>query len=55
MQSRLIDYLVVVGVRKLTVDSTDTRLLLRRFPQTDHKDFVLPGDVVFFFLSTGRL
>ena len=49
MQSRLIDCLAVVGVRKPTVDSTETRLLLRRFPQKDHKDFVLPGDVVFFF------
>ena len=48
MQSRLIDYLVVVGVRKPTVDSTETPVLLRRFPQKDHKDFVLPGDVVFF-------
>ena len=47
-QSRLIDYLVVVGVRKPTVDSTETRLLLRRFPQKDHKDGVSPGDVVFF-------
>ena len=54
MQSRLIDYLVVVGVRKPTVDSTETPVLLRRFPQKDHKDFVLPGDVV-FFLSTGRM
>ena len=47
-QSRLIDYLVAVGVRKPTVDSTETRVLLRRLPQKDHKDFVLPGDVVFF-------
>ena len=54
MQSRLIDCLAVVGVRKPTVDSTETRLLLRRFPQKDHKDFVLPGEVV-FFLSTGRM
>ena len=52
-QSRLIDYLVVGGVRKPTVDSTETRLLLRRFPQKDHKDCVSPGDVV--FLSTGRM
>ena len=44
----LTDYFVVVGVRKPTVDSTDTRLLLRRFPQKDHKDFVFTGDVVFF-------
>ena len=47
-QSRLIDYLVVVGVRKPTVDSTETPVLLRRFPQKDHKDCVSPGDVVFF-------
>ena len=48
MQFRLIDYLVVGGVRKPTVDSTETWLLLRRFPQKDHKDCVSPGDVVFF-------
>ena len=53
MQSRLIDYLVVGGVRKPTVDSTETWLLLRRFPQRDHKDCISPGDVV--FLSTGRM
>ena len=52
-QSRLIDYLVVVGVRKPTVDSTETPVLLRRFPQKDHKDFVLPGDVVFFCQPEG--
>lgn len=53
MPSRLIDYLVVVGVRKPTVDSTETPELLRRFPQKDHKDFVLPGDVVFFCQPEG--
>ncbi|XP_020620747.1 MAP kinase-activating death domain protein-like isoform X3 [Orbicella faveolata] len=53
MQTRLIDYLVVVGVRKPTLDSTETPELLRRFPQKDHKDFVLPGDVVFFCQPEG--
>lgn len=53
MQTRLIDYLVVVGVRKPTLDSTETPVLLRRFPQKDHKDFVLPGDVVFFCQPEG--
>lgn len=53
MQSRLVDYLVVVGVRKPTVDSTQTPELLRRFPQKDHKDFPLPGDVVFFCQPEG--
>ncbi|XP_068760950.1 MAP kinase-activating death domain protein-like isoform X2 [Montipora capricornis] len=50
---RLVDYLVVVGVRKPTVDSTETPELLRRFPQKDHEDFVLPGDVVFFCQPEG--
>ncbi|XP_078346326.1 MAP kinase-activating death domain protein-like isoform X2 [Oculina patagonica] len=53
MQTRLIDYLVVVGVRKPTLDSTETPELLRRFPQKDHKDFALPGDVVFFCQPEG--
>lgn len=53
MQTRLIDYLVVVGVRKPTIDSTQTPELLRRFPQKDHKDFPLPGDVVFFCQPEG--
>ncbi|KAJ7370994.1 DEATH domain [Desmophyllum pertusum] len=53
MQTRLIDYLIVVGVRKPTLDSTETPELLRRFPQKDHKDFVLPGDVVFFCQPEG--
>lgn len=43
----------VVGVRKPTVNSTETSVLLRRFPQKDCKDFVLPRDVVFFCQSEG--
>ena len=53
MQTRLVDYLVVVGVRKPTLDSTETPELLRRFPHKDHKDFALPGDVVFFCQPEG--
>ena len=52
-QTRLIDYVLVVGVRKPTLDSTETPELLRRFPQKDHKDFTLPGDVVFFCQPEG--
>ncbi|KAK2569106.1 MAP kinase-activating death domain protein [Acropora cervicornis] len=53
LPSRLIDYLLVVGARKPTVDATETPELLRRFPQKDHEDFVLPGDVVFFCQPEG--
>ena len=45
---RLIDYVVVVGVRQPSLDKTQTPELLRRFPQKDHEDFPLPADVVFF-------
>ena len=45
---RLIDYVVVVGVRQPSLDKTETPELLRRFPQKDHEDFPLPADVVFF-------
>lgn len=51
--ARLIDYLVVVGVRRPTIDSTQTPELLRCFPQRDHKDFPFPGDVVFFCQPEG--
>lgn len=52
-QTRLMDYIIVVGVRKPTLDSTETPQLLRRFPQKDHDDFFLPPDVVFFCQPEG--
>lgn len=50
---RLLDYVIVVGVRKPTLDSTETPQLLRRFPQKDHDDFCLPPDVIFFCQPEG--
>jgi len=50
---RLLDYVVVVGVRKPTLDTTETPQLLRRFPQKDHTDFCLPPDVIFFCQPEG--
>ncbi|EDO49267.1 predicted protein [Nematostella vectensis] len=47
-QKRLVDYVILVGVRTPTLDSTETPRLLRRFPEKDHDDFPLPPDVVFF-------
>ncbi|XP_031564947.1 MAP kinase-activating death domain protein-like isoform X2 [Actinia tenebrosa] len=51
--TRLMDYVIVVGVRKPTLDSTETPQLLRRFPQKDHEDSCLPPDVVFFCQPEG--
>lgn len=53
LQKRLVDYVIFVGVRKPTLDSSETPELLRRFPQKDHDDFPLPADIVFFCQPEG--
>ncbi|VDM74353.1 unnamed protein product [Strongylus vulgaris] len=63
---RLIDYLVVVGKRKRTrntskCSSADGPIhssitypeILRRYPTDDHKDFYLPTDVTVFCQPEG--
>ena len=46
--SRLVEYVLAVGVKHPKVDTTQSPELIRRFPETDHADFPLPLDVVFF-------
>ncbi|XP_031425243.1 MAP kinase-activating death domain protein isoform X11 [Clupea harengus] len=56
MCPRLLDYLVVVGVRQPSSDSvSQTPQLLRRYPLEDQPDFPLPPDVVFFCQPEGCL
>merc|ERR1712183_712824 len=50
---RLVEYVLAVGVKKPRIDSTQSPELLRRFPPTDHKDFPLPPDIVFFCQPEG--
>lgn len=52
---RLLDYVILVGARKPNSnnDVAQTPELLRRYPQEDHADFVLPPDVVFFCQPEG--
>lgn len=50
---RLIDYVVVVGVRNPTLGLTETPQTLRKFPKGDHDDFCFPPDVVFFCQPEG--
>lgn len=52
---RLLDYVILVGARKPNSnnDVAQTPELLRRYPQEDHVDFVLPPDVVFFCQPEG--
>ena len=50
---RLVEYVLTVGVKKPKIDSTQSPELLRRFPPTDHKDFPLPPDIVFFCQPEG--
>ncbi|XP_058858683.1 MAP kinase-activating death domain protein-like isoform X10 [Acipenser ruthenus] len=53
---RLLDYLIVVGVRQPSSDSVvQTPELLRRYPLEDHHEFPLPPDVVFFCQPEGCL
>ena len=52
---RLLDYIVIVGSRHPNRNNSvaQTPELLRRYPQEDHKDFILPPDVVFFCQPEG--
>ena len=50
---RLIDYVLVVGVRNPTLGLTETPETLRKFPTEDHNDFSFPPDVVFFCQPEG--
>ncbi|XP_074660769.1 MAP kinase-activating death domain protein-like [Tubulanus polymorphus] len=52
---RLLDYMVIVGSRHPNRNNSvaQTPELLRRYPVDDHKDFVLPADVVFFCQPEG--
>lgn len=50
---RLIDYVVVVGVRNPTLGLTETPETLRKFPTEDYNDFYFPPDVVFFCQPEG--
>lgn len=50
---RLIDYVVVVGVRNPTLSLTETPETLRKFPKDDYEDFYFPPDVVFFCQPEG--
>lgn len=52
---RLLDYVILVGARKPNSnnDVAQTPELLRRYPQEEHADFVLPPDVVFFCQPEG--
>ncbi|GAB6028666.1 hypothetical protein CHUAL_004492 [Chamberlinius hualienensis] len=53
---RLLDYVIIVGARQPNWNHTvQTPELLRRYPVTDHKDFPLPPDVVFFCQPEGCL
>lgn len=51
--ARLVEYVVIAGIKKPVVDSTHSPDMLRRFPVTDHKDFPLPPDIVFFCQPEG--
>ncbi|XP_066917610.1 MAP kinase-activating death domain protein-like [Clytia hemisphaerica] len=51
--ARLVEYVAVVGLKRPTVDSTQSPELLRKYPETDHKDFPLPPDVIFFCQPEG--
>ena len=51
---RLVDYICFVGARYPNSNSVaQTPELLRRYPVTDHEDFHLPPDVVFFCQPEG--
>ena len=52
---RLVDYIIVVGSRHPSRNNSvaQTPELLRRYPMEDHKDFILPPDVVFFCQPEG--
>ncbi|KAG1661539.1 MAP kinase-activating death domain protein [Nymphon striatum] len=52
---RLLDYVVIVGAKNPSSKShaVQTPELLRRYPVEDHKDFILPVDVVFFCQPEG--
>lgn len=51
--SRLVEYVIAVGIKRPNVDATQSPELMRKFPPTDHKDFPLPPDVVFFCQPEG--
>jgi hypothetical protein len=52
---RLLDYVLIVGSRHPNRNNTVAQSpeLLRRYPLEDHKDFLLPPDVVFFCQPEG--
>ena len=52
---RLLDYLLIMGTNKPSHNNSvaQTPELLRRYPLTDHSDFPLPPDVVFFCQPEG--
>ena len=49
----MVEYVVIVGIKRPKVDSTQSPEMLRRYPEEDHKDFPLPPDVVFFCQPEG--
>ncbi|KAI3386650.1 hypothetical protein SNEBB_002320 [Seison nebaliae] len=52
---RLVDYIIIVGCRHPSAKGAAAQPpeLLRRYPLIDHKDFVLPADVIFFCQPEG--
>lgn len=51
---RLFDYFVIVGNNKASGHSkVNTPQLLRRYPITNHKEFELPGNIVYFCQPEG--
>lgn len=52
---RLIDYIVIVGARHPNRNNNVAQPpeMLRRYPMEDHKDFILPPDVVYFCQPEG--
>lgn len=53
MMSRLVEYVVAVGLKRPRIDTTQSPELLLKYPEEDHKDFPLPPDVVFFCQPEG--
>jgi len=51
--TRLVEYVIAVGLKRPQIDSTQSPELLRKYPDVDHKDFPLPPDVVFFCQPEG--
>lgn len=52
---RLVDYIAIVGHANPSIDSERPLQpeILRRYPEKDHADFILPGDTAFFCQPEG--